>query len=48
MTQSQFNDLPSVSEPVGVVDYEAMRQDPYYIALQAVKENRAAYLAQQQ
>ncbi len=48
MTQRAFDALPPIEEPKGIVDYEALKQDPWYIALQSLKEKRAAYLNQQQ
>lgn len=48
LTQSQFHALPSILEPKGIADYEALRRDPLYNQLDALKDKRTEYLKQQQ
>lgn len=45
MTQREFDALPPASAPDPIVDYEALRNDPSYTALESLKQKRAAYLA---
>jgi hypothetical protein len=47
MTQQEFDALPPLSAPDPIIDYEALRNDPWYTALESLKEKRAAYLAAQ-
>lgn len=44
MTQARYDALPPLTPKV---DYEALRQDPMYLALQETKKARLLFLAQQ-
>ncbi|EJK88388.1 hypothetical protein [Rhizobium sp. AP16] len=48
MTQSQFNALPPTAAPEPKIDYEAMKNDPWYKQLENLKQQRANFLAGQQ
>lgn len=44
LTQREFNSIP---QPKVTIDYDAMKQDPFYQQLQKTRQARTAFLAQQ-